>query len=124
MTSIARVAEAILRQDLYSFVQAAFQTVAPGQLFVPNWHIEAMTHALTQILIGETRRLLITVPPRHLKSLCASVAFPAYALGHDPTKQLICVSYSDALSAMHANSCRALMHSSFYKRLFPATRVS
>jgi predicted phage terminase large subunit-like protein len=124
MTGLERIADAILREDFYSFVQAAFPIVVPGQSFAPSWHVEAITHALTQVFAGETRRLLITVPPRHLKSLCASVAFPAYALGHDPTKQLICVSYSDELSSMHANSCRALMHSSLYRRLFPATRIS
>jgi predicted phage terminase large subunit-like protein len=121
---LERVAEAILREDFYSFVQAAFPIVVPGQPFVPSWHVEAIAYALTQVLVGETRRLLITVPPRNLKSLCASVAFPAYVLGHDPTKQLICVSYSDDLSSMHANSCRALMQSSLYRRLFPETRIS
>ncbi len=34
------------------------------------------------------------MPPRSLKSLIASVAFPAFILGHDPTHRIICVSYS------------------------------
>ena len=64
---------------------------------MPNWHIEAMTHALERVLRGQTKRLLITVPPRSLKSICASVALPAFALGQDPTQRIICVSYSEAL---------------------------
>ena len=33
---------ALLRQDLMTFIHRTFQTVAPGQGFQPNWHIEAM----------------------------------------------------------------------------------
>jgi hypothetical protein len=58
-----------------------------------------------------------------LKSLCTSVAFPAFLLGHDPTRRIICVSYSEGLAAKHANDCRALMHSPKYRRIFP-TRIS
>jgi hypothetical protein len=34
---------------------------------------------------------VINLPPRHLKSLLASVAFPAWALGHDPSAEILCV---------------------------------
>jgi predicted phage terminase large subunit-like protein len=67
---------------------------------------------------------MITVPPRSLKSICASVAFPAFVLGHDPTRRLICVSYSEVLSSKHANDFRAVMRSTMYRNLFPGTRIS
>jgi len=73
---------------------------------------------------GRSRRLIITVPPRSLKSICASVALPAFALGHDPTRRIICVSYSEGLARKHANDCRALMRSDLYRRIFPAARIS
>ena len=40
---------------------------------------------------GRIRRLIIDVPPRHLKSHLASVAFPAWSLEHDPIIQILCV---------------------------------
>jgi hypothetical protein len=64
------------------------------------------------------------VPPRSLKSICVSVALPAYALGLDPTARIVCVSYSESLARKHANDSRALMRSSLYRRLFPGTRIS
>ena len=76
------------------------------------------------MLRGEVRRLIITVPPRSLKSICASVAFPAFVLGQDPTRRIICVSYSEALSRKHANDSRALVRSGLYRRVFPGTRIS
>jgi hypothetical protein len=36
-------AAAVLRNDFYSFVQAAFPIVASQQSLLRNWHIEAMT---------------------------------------------------------------------------------
>ena len=88
-------------------------------IFLPNWHIEAMAHALDRVRRGECSRLIINVPPRSLKSICASVALPAFILGHDPTRRIICVSYAEGLARKHANDYRALMRSTLYQQLFP-----
>ena len=116
--------DAILRSNLYAFVRKTFPIVSGGSAFLPNWHIEAITYALTRVMRGEIKRLIITVPPRSLKSICASVAFPAFVLGQDPTQRIICVSYSETLGRKHANDFRVVMRSPFYMRLFPGTRIS
>jgi hypothetical protein len=67
------------------------------------------------VLNGDIKRLIITVPPRSLKS-SSSVAFPAFVLGHDPTRRIICVSYAEGLARKHANGCRAIMRSTLYNR--------
>jgi predicted phage terminase large subunit-like protein len=122
MTMRATVAAAI-RNDFYSFVQAAFPIVAPEGELLRNWHVEALTYALECVRRGEIRRLIITVPPRSLKSICTSVALPAFALGHDSTRKFICVSYAHSLAEKHANDCRALMRSPMYQEVF-RTRIS
>jgi hypothetical protein len=45
--------DAILRDDLYFYIQAIFPIVSPGARYLSNWHIKAITHALTQVLRGE-----------------------------------------------------------------------
>ena len=115
--------EAVLHNNLTAFTQRCFQTVVPSQQFLPNWHIEAITHQLERVRRGETRRLIITLPPRNLKSICASVAFPAFVLGHDPALRIVCASYSQDLTAKHARDCRAVMESAWYRQLFPRTRI-
>jgi predicted phage terminase large subunit-like protein len=112
-----------LRTDLSSFIFRSFQTVNPGERYLPNWHIDAMAWQLERCLRGETKRLITTLPPRNLKSICASVAFPAWALGQDPTLKFICVSYSNELTAKHARDCRAVMESRWYREAFPRTRL-
>jgi predicted phage terminase large subunit-like protein len=114
---------AVLRTDLYAFTQKAFETVVPGVTFSRNWSTQAVTHALERVVRGETTRLIINIPPRHLKSICASVALPAFLLGHDPTRKVICVSYSDDLAVKFSNDCRAVMQSEWYKRTFPQTQI-
>jgi len=114
---------AFLRNDFYAFVQKVFETVEPGKPFSRNWGTEAVTHALHKIARGETTRLIINIPPRNLKSICASIALPAFLLGHDPTKKIICVSYSDTLATKFANDCRAVMRTDWYQKTFPGTRI-
>jgi predicted phage terminase large subunit-like protein len=116
--------DAVLRMDFYSFLGAVFPLVSQSATFMPNWHLEAMAYGLRRVADGEIKRLIITLPPRSLKSLCASVAFPAFMLGLDPTRCIICVSYSELLARKHANDFRALMRSNLFRRLFPGTRIS
>jgi predicted phage terminase large subunit-like protein len=116
--------ERLLRQDFSVFVRKVFETVSPGDEFLPNWHINAMTYEAERIVEGKTKRLIVTVPPRHLKSIIFSVALPAFRLGRDPTARIICVSYSNALAVKHANDFRAVLGSSWYQRAFPGTRLS
>ena len=66
--------EAILRADFLAFIQRIFRLVSPNSPLLRNWHLEAIAYALTLVLKGEIRRLIIAVPPRSLKSICASVA--------------------------------------------------
>jgi hypothetical protein len=115
--------DVVLRRDLVGFVRKAFGTVSPGLSFIPNWHIEAICHELAKVVSGETNRLIITMPPRHLKSICASVALPAWVLGHDPTRRIISVSYAQDLAVKHGNDCRAVMSSDWYRRVFPGTEI-
>jgi predicted phage terminase large subunit-like protein len=114
----------LLRNDLPSFVQRCFQTVAPGVPYEHNWHIEAICYHLVQCFRREIKRLIITVPPRHLKSLCASIAFAAWALGRDPTLRIINVTYSNDLTNDLSRQFRAIMNSDWYCSTFPGTRAA
>jgi predicted phage terminase large subunit-like protein len=113
----------ILRNDFYTFVERSFSQLNPDVRFMHNWHIEKIASELESCRRGETKRLIICVPPRSLKSHCASVAFPAWLLGHNSSAQIICASYGQDLSNKLAIDCRSLMQSDLYQRLFP-TRLS
>jgi predicted phage terminase large subunit-like protein len=115
--------ETILRSDLGYFAERCFAELNPQTEFWTNWHIEVIAAKLAAVREGKIRRLIINLPPRHLKSLMASVAFPAWCLGHDQSAQILCVSYAQDLADKLARDCRSIMMSPWYRRIFP-TRLA
>src|SRR5947199_340429 len=63
---------AILRNGFYSFIERSFGEVNPQSGFAQNWHSAVMAHELERCRRGQTKRLIINLPPRSLKSHCAS----------------------------------------------------
>jgi predicted phage terminase large subunit-like protein len=115
--------QVLLRTQLYSFIERSFYELNPQTKFMRNWHIEEIAQALEDCLLGKTKRLIINVPPRSLKSHCVSIAMPAWILGHNPSAQIICVSYGQDLANTLAGNCRSLMSSAWYRNLMP-TRLA
>ena len=114
---------AILRSDFGFFAQRCFSELNPQAAFATNWHLDIIAAKLTKVREGKIRRLIINLPPRHLKSLMASIAFPAWCLGHGPSAQILCVSYAQDLADKLARDCRSIMMSRWYQQVFP-TRLA
>ena len=106
-----------------SFAACCFRELNPRTRFAMNWHVEVMARKLMAVREGRIRRLILCVPPRHLKSLLASVAFPAWCLGHDPSAQILCVSYAQDLVDKLSRDCRRIVATDWHQQLFP-TRLS
>jgi predicted phage terminase large subunit-like protein len=115
--------QALLAKDLMAFTEFAFGVVRPGVQLKRSWHLDALTYKLSQVAKGHIRRLLVTLPPRSLKSLCASVALPAWFLAHYPWERVVVVSYSDFLARHHANDFRRVVNDRLYQATFPAMRL-
>src|SRR5215510_11915441 len=113
----------VLRHDLGAFIHRSFIELEAGKQFLWNWHIEVLAAKLEEVRRGRCKRLIVNMPPRHLKSDTISIAFPAWVLGHEPTKQLLSVTYAQDLSDNLARRSRTLMTSAFYQALFD-TRIS
>src|SRR5580704_16726409 len=121
---MTRLAAAASRVDFASFVRRCFVTLNPSRPYYPNWHILAIAHRLEEVRLGDIRRLVINVQPQTLKSLMTSVAFPAFLLGHDPTRRIIVASHSTDLATKHHNDFRAIISARWYQDLFPEMRIS
>src|SRR5215510_13584492 len=113
----------VLRHDLCAFIHRSFIELNAGTPFHSNWHLEVLAARLEEVRRGRCKRLIVNVPPRHLKSHAVSIAFPAWVLGHDATKRLLSVTYAQDLSDNLARQSRTLMTSPFYQALFDA-RIS
>jgi hypothetical protein len=123
MTERQAFFDRILQEDFSSFLAKAFETSSGGDRFVPNWHHEAIGYRLGRVERGSTTRQIFTMPPRYLKSITISVAWPAWMLGRNPELKFVCVSCSGELAQKHAGDCRAIMQTDWYQRVFPETRL-
>ena len=116
-------ARAAARDDFYMFYRLIFPALAPEATFSDSPHYRVLARALEKVGKGETRRLLIAIPPRHGKSILASVALPAWILGRDPKRKLICGAHGEGLSKDFANRFRDLIRSPQYQAIFPNTQI-
>ena len=104
--------------DLVSYIQYT------NPSYIPSWHQEVIGWYLDKVNSGDILRLIILVPPRHGKSELSSRHFPAYFLGHHPTKDIMLLSYSQSLPSEFGQIGRDQMLSPYYQLLFTARLAS
>jgi predicted phage terminase large subunit-like protein len=115
--------DALTRVDFNVFVERVFAELNGAEPYLDNYHVGAICAELEAARRGEILRLAIALPPRSLKSIIISVAYPAWLLGHNPEAKIICASYGAQLAEELARDCRQVMRSDWYRRLFPGTRL-
>lgn len=115
--------QGVQQDNFYAFMRFVFDQLHPGRKFIRADFVMAMCYALEQVAKGERTRQIITVPPRHLKSVTAAVALPAFIMGRDPSMKIIVASYGNDLAARHARDFRVITESPAFRRLFPRYQV-
>lgn len=95
--------------------------------YIAGWFHKVLCTELEQflqdVLDGKSPRLMITVPPRHGKSLLASQYFPAWALGNHPDLEFINTSYAQSLQMDFSRKIQELVRAPDYKLLFDGVRI-
>lgn len=64
---------------------------------------------------GDCRRLIINMPPRHMKSLLITVCFPVWVWLQKPETRWLFSSYSQELSTNHSLKRRRIIRSDWYQ---------
>jgi hypothetical protein len=105
--------------SLRAFVETAWPIVEPVTPFVGNWHIDAICAHLQAASRGEIQRLVINVPPRHMKSLTVSVFWPAWWWTFAPHIRFLTASYGASLAERDAVRSRDLIRSAWYQQRWP-----
>ena len=72
---------------------------------------------------GKVRKLLITMPPQHGKSVGASTLLPAYMLGLNPDLRIAIASYSASLASKFNRRVQRIIESDEYGEIFPDTTI-
>ena len=82
-------------------------------------HHALICNALERVFNGETKRLIINIPPRYSKTEIAVVNFIAWAMGCVPDCEFIHASYSATLAVNNSVQIRNLVQNEEYRAIFP-----
>ena len=85
--------------------------------------LSAYYRVLEAFATGRVRRLIVTMPPQHGKSLGATILLPAYLLGLDPDLRVAIASYSASLASKFNRRVQRILESREYASLFPGTTI-
>lgn len=102
-------------KSLSKFTRGAWSVIEPGTPYLHNWHIDAICEHLEALVHGQIRNLLITMPPRHMKSICSSVMLPTWLWTFRPEFKFLFSSYAHSLSIRDALKSRRLIQSEWYQ---------
>ena len=119
MTSaLARIRAERARRGLglHDFIRDAWRWVDPSPPAFGRY-TRTLAWVLEQVLKGRIRRLIINVPPGHMKSLSVSVFWPAWAWLMRPQVRFAFTAYRGDLALRDADRSRDLMRSEFYQEL-------
>ena len=97
------------------------KTVYPFLEFTP-FH-ENYYRVLQLFAEGKIKKLIVSIPPQHGKSMGASTLLPAYILGLNPDMRVAIASYSALLASKFNRRVQRIIDSSEYGEIFPKTRI-
>lgn len=100
---------------LMEFCRQAWPVLEPATPYIPGWHLEAVCEHLEAVCEGQILRLVINMPPRHMKSLAVSVFWPAWVWTRHPERRFLFASYARALAVRDSLKCRRLIGGVWYQ---------
>jgi len=115
---------ALISVDQQAFTEECFLQVSPNTEYKSNWHIDCVCEHLRAVERGEIQNLIINMPPRSLKSVAVSIAWPAWLLGQNPSEQIIVASFARNIGIELSRKTLKFMQSEVYKKAFQNTRLA
>lgn len=109
-----QLADLEMARSLRDYTAGAWSIVEPN-IFVDNWHIGALCEHLEAVTCGEILYLLVTMPPRHSKSLVLSVLWPTWEWLQLPSYRWVFASYAFSLSVRDSLKRRNIIQSRWYQ---------
>lgn len=110
-----------LENSLSDFHRTAWPWLDPAK-YLHNWSTDAMAEHLEAVTYGYIRNLIITIPPRMMKSLMVSCSWPAWVwtqseIGPNsgPQVKFMNISYDPKLSIRDAIKMKRLINSAWYQ---------
>jgi predicted phage terminase large subunit-like protein len=119
----AALAEDLSAEDwAFSFLDAYATLQWPGYQVAP--HHQLIAQHLEAIERGDIQRLMITMPPRHGKSMLASEFFPAWYIGRNPDHYVVTATYAQELADDFGRKVRDQIEDDAFREIFPGVGLA
>ncbi len=106
-----------------AFIGMCFSTLNKNSKLSFDWYIHLIADYLYLVYTKQIKRLIINIPPRCLKSISVSVAWPAWLLANDPNLKIILATYSQILTRKHFGDIESITSSDWYNSIFPEMEI-
>jgi predicted phage terminase large subunit-like protein len=87
-------------------------------------HHRLIARHLEAVERGEIKRLMITMPPRHGKSMLASEFFPAWYLGRNPDHYVVTATYAQELADDFGRKVKNQIEDGAFQAVFPGVGLA
>jgi len=86
--------------------------------FIGGYHHKIISEKFNKIASGESKRLIVNMPPRHTKSEFASYLLPSWMVGRNPKLKIIQVTHTGELAIRFGRKAKHLIDSEEYHKIF------
>jgi len=108
----------LIRTEFLAFAMKAFATLNKGRSLGYDKYLELLALELTRVGAGETKRLVVSMPPRHCKTFMGSICLPAWTLAHNPSAKIVILTYGQDLADKTAYAIRNILRSEWFEQAF------
>src|SRR5262245_40931431 len=112
----------LIQTEFLAFAMKAFATLNKGRRLGNDKYLKLLAQTLTLVAAGETKRLVVNMPPRHFKTFMGSICLPAWILAHNPSAKIVILTYGQELADKIAYAIREILRSEWYQQAFD-TRI-
>jgi len=113
-TPMESLNKVLAEKSMAEFLKQLWSYIDPHP-YTHGWHIDAICEHMQYVIAGDIQRILINIPPRHMKSIGIAVGMPAWAWIDNPSLQFLYSSYASSLSIRDGIKCRRVIESPLYQ---------
>lgn len=100
------------------------ETVLSQPGYVDGRHIHTICETIESFLRSDRRGLMISMPPRHMKSTIGAECLPAWWLSRHPQGEVIIASYNQTQARKMSRACRQRFDSEMHRMIFGTASFS
>jgi|SRR5262245_30012962 len=112
----------LIQTEFLAFAMKAFAYLNKGRSLGQDKYLKLLAERLARVAAGETKRLVVSLPPRHFKTFMGSICLPAWILAHNPSAKIVLLTYGQDLADKNAYAIRQILRSEWFQQAFQ-TRI-